>query len=236
MDEHIGMFFDPERRANHHRVYSVSEYTPSLAVVNSWLGRVSGLGVKISPGVDLVELADFNAEVEFISLNGELKEAVLWFGSLKSTSRRATILPGGYTLTVDHQDKLLLSEPRAYLYEPDPAILRAGFVEMLGTRLDAFQLDPQIAYLTGDHLHESPFARVWPVEDWMPFQLKRLRAYLRERGIGKVTVKKRGSPLQPEELIRDLRLDGNEEKTLFLTQLQDRPIVVICGDEIKNVV
>jgi hypothetical protein len=98
----------------------------------------------------------------------------------------------------------------------------------LGIELQAAQLDPDIAYLTADHETPTPFARVWAVEDWLPFNLKRLRAALRERGVGHVVVKKRGSPLQPETLIRELRLSGDKERVVFLTHLRGRPIVVIC--------
>jgi hypothetical protein len=67
----------------------------------------------------------------------------------------------------------------------------------------------------------------------MPFNLKQLRAALRQRDIGKITVKKRGSPIQPEELIKLLRIGGKQkdsraERILALTQLRGRPIVVIC--------
>jgi hypothetical protein len=63
--------------------------------------------------------------------------------------------------------------------------------------------------------------------------VKRLRLALRERNVGRVTVKKRGSPLQPEELIRLLRLKQEDdpsqaERVVFLTHLCGRPIVVIC--------
>jgi hypothetical protein len=76
---------------------------------------------------------------------------------------------------------------------------------------------------------ETPFARSWEVEDWFPFGLKRLRAYLRSHGIGRVVVKKRGSPLEPDILIQNLRLEGEEEKTVFLTQWKEKPIVIITG-------
>ena len=121
-----------------------------------------------------------------------------------------------------------ISEPQAYLYEPDPSILRAGMVTNLGEQLDAFQLDVDIAYLTSGKLTPTPFARAWAVEDWFPFGLKRLRAYLRQRRVGQVVVKKRGSPLQPEALIHDLRLAGDQERVVFLTHLRGRPIVIIC--------
>ncbi|MCK5428558.1 MAG: hypothetical protein KAI94_03755, partial [Anaerolineales bacterium] len=139
-------------------------------------------------------------------------------------------LPGPDTLLPAPEAPLSVSEPRAYLYEPDPAVLRARLVRTLAVELGASQLDPDIAYLTGDTLKPTPFARVWAVEDWFPFGLKRLRAYLRERGVGRVTVKKRGSPLQPEALIRDLRLKGEAEKVIFLSHLRGRPIVIIGVD------
>lgn len=222
------LFFDPARRADGRRLRSVQCYHPPLQVVKTWLGRYPALGVKISPGVNLHELEGYQAELEFISLAGDLKEAVLWFGPLKTASRRATILPGAHSLTAEFDEALPLGEPRAYLYEPDAAVLRAGLVRQLGAMLKAVQLDADIAYLTCDSLNFTPFARVWQVTDWFPFNLKKLRAYLRERGIGKVTVKKRGSPLQPEALIRQLRLRGEEERVIFLTHLRGEPIVIIA--------
>jgi hypothetical protein len=179
--------------------------------------------------VQLAELTPFDAEVEFISLKGELKEAVLWFGPLRSATRRATILPGTYTMADGGGfGSLPLSEPQGYLYEPDPAVIRAGLVADLGATLNAAQLDPDIAYLTGDDLVATPFARVWKIEDWFPFGVKPLRSYLRERGVGRVVVKKRGSPIQPEELLRKLKLSGEVERIVFLTHLQGRPVVVVC--------
>lgn len=239
-------FFDPGRRKDHRRVFSVADYSPPLSAIENWLPVCPALSVKISPGVDLDEIQGYDAEVEFISLSGELKEAVLWFGPLKTAVRRATVLPGGHTFPLPQElisqggagqgakDRLLpLSEPRGYLYEPDPSILRAGLVGPLGLGLEAAQLDPDIAYLTSDRLVETPFARSFRVESWMPFQLKRLRAELRARGVDRVVVKKRGSPISPEELIRKLRLPGRGQATgveriLFLTHLRGQPIVVLC--------
>jgi SAM-dependent methyltransferase len=231
-----GLFFDPARRADGRRTFSVRSYRPPLPVIQGWLLRHPALGVKLSPGVKLAELTGYQAELEFISVRGQLKEAVLWFGPLAKVPRRATLLPGPHHIDGEGslgefqkwpRGELPLAEPGKYLYEPDPAVIRAGLVGALGRQLDAAQLDPDIAYLTADQWRETPFARAWPVEDWLPFNLKRLRAYLRARGIGRLVVKKRGSPLQPEELIRRLRLQGERECVIFLTQLQGKPIVVI---------
>jgi SAM-dependent methyltransferase len=231
----LGLFFDPARRRDGSRIYSIHDYQPPLEILEKWLPQYPTIGVKISPGVNLDEVRGFKAEVEFVSLRGELKEALLWFGSLKTTQRRATVLPGPYTLEEDFvyskeedRERLPLVEPCKYLYEPDPSILRSKLVSKLGEIIGAAQLDHDIAYLTADSFVETPSARCWEVEDWFPFGLKRLRTYLRERGVGKVVVKKRGSPLQPEALIRDLRLKGEKERVIFLTHLRGKPIVVIC--------
>jgi len=226
--DNAALFFDPARRAAGRRLHSVRAYQPPLELVKTWLADYPALGVKISPAVDLAELAPYAAEVEFISLDGELKEAVLWFGPLHSAVRRATLLPGEHTLAAAPAPALPLRQPGAYLYEPDPAVLRAGLVANLGEQIGAAQLDADIAYLTADSRVVTPFARLWQVEDWFPFSLKRLRATLRQRGVGQVTVKKRGSPLQPEALIRDLRLSGSAERVIFLTHLRGVPIVVIA--------
>jgi len=225
-------FFDPARRIDGRRKFSVREYQPPLATVNEWLPRLPAGGVKISPGVDLDELAGYDGEVEFISERGELKECALWFGAFKSAPRRATVLNAGgvHSLLPNPAAAAKLEPPGPpldYLYEPDPAILRAGLVTTLAAQLDARQLDPDIAYLTAATARPTPYARAFAIEAALPFQLKRLREALRARRVGRVTVKKRGSPLEPEALIRQLRLDGPEERIVFLTHVQGKPWALI---------
>ncbi|NJL93087.1 MAG: hypothetical protein HC915_04860 [Anaerolineae bacterium] len=63
---------------------------------------------------------------------------------------------------------------------------------------------------------------------WLPFNLKKLRALLREQDIGQVTVKKRGSPLTPEQLQGQLRLKGGgAHATLILTRLAGQHVALI---------
>jgi hypothetical protein len=230
-----GVFFDPARRTEGKRVHSVQKYLPPLEIIRGWLDGFPAVGVKVSPAVDLAELRNYDAEVEFISLRGALKEAVLWFGPLKTAVRRATLLPGAFTLEGFALAPLSIREPGEFIYEPDPAVLRAGLVAALGIQLGAEQLDPDIAYLTSDELISTPFARVWRVVDWFPFGIKRLRTYLKSRGIGRVVVKKRGSPLEPDELIKKLKLSGRGEAWIFLTHLRGKPVVLVASEEINQI-
>jgi hypothetical protein len=148
--------------------------------------------------------------------------------------RQATLLPSGATLSDAQKTSapVPLRRPQAFLYEPDGAVIRAHLVETLAQRLRAAKIDEDIAYLTSEEVVQTPFARCFAIEEALPFQLKRLRKTLRQGGIGRVTVKIRGSPIAPAELQRRLRLDGEQEAIVFLTHVQGEPYALI-GREIK---
>lgn len=238
------LFCDPGRRSGGRRSFTLSGYQPSLAQVLGWRTQppqIAHMGIKLAAGVDLeavAALAPQPHEIEFVALDGELKEAVLWCGELAQTRRRATLLhrtdPDSFqvtthTLTPDTPRPLpATAEPAALLYEPDPAVIRAGLVAELAVRLHATLLDPQIAYLTAPHATPTPFARAWRILEWLPFQLKQVRARLRALDAGAVTVKKRGSPLDTDALARQLSGSGSHPLVLVLTRLHNRPIVLIC--------
>lgn len=225
------VFFDPARRDSAgSRFHDVERYEPPLATVRRW--RVPHVIAKLSPGVDKAQLAPYSGQVEFISVNGALKEAVLWLG-FDVQRPAATLLlaeDAHHWHTPPHPAETRLSAPRSWLLEPDPALLRAGLVAEAASVWDAYQLDAQIAYLTADAPPSTPWAREWRVLDWMPFNLKRLRAYLRQHNVGAVTVKKRGAAVTPEELIAQLRLSGSETRTLVLTRCANQPVVLVCVD------
>jgi SAM-dependent methyltransferase len=231
-------FFDPARRDEFgRRLHSVHAYRPPLALAERWLDRVPHGAVKVSPAIDYAEVPAA-AELEFVSVAGEVKEGILWFGDLQTdVRRRATLLPGGHTLiSAEAGEPVPILSPQQYLYEPDGAVIRAHLVQALGRRLGAGQIDADIAYLTSDKRRQTPFARRYRLDDYFPFQLKRLRHYLRQRGITQVTVKKRGSPLDPQWLERQLRLGtiGGEAAVhciIFLTQIGGEAAVLIGVDD-----
>ena len=230
------VFFDPGRRAAGKRIFKVRDYQPPLATVRGW---TQGVVVKASPGVDLSEVAEFGFDqIEFISLEGDLKECDLHRSGGEYSPQPAhiaTLIDRAGTIRQMHrafdaaEPQIGVSAPGEFLYEPDPAVIRAGLVQDFGAQIGAALLDPTIAYLTSAHAKETPFARRWQAEAWMPFNLKKLREALRERGVGRVTVKKRGSPLTPEELITKLRLPGGgEERIIVLTRAAGQPVIGIC--------
>lgn len=225
------LFFDPSRRSGGKRLFHLERYRPPFSTVASWTREdpERPMAIKVSPGVDRKELAPYDCELEFISWRGELKEACVWFGPFRSAQRRATLLPGGLTLADDPTcPPPAVRDPGAVLFEPDPAVLRAGLVAELAQSLQAWQIDRDIAYLSSPRPVATPLAQEFEVQEVLPFGLKSLRQWLRANGVGNVVVKKRGSPIDPQTLIRQLRLEGPGWRVLFLTKARGRPVVLVA--------
>ncbi len=226
---HACVFYDPSRRDSQgQRIGHVERYLPPLSLVRRW--RARELVVKLSPAVDRGQLAGYPGQLEFVSLEGRLSEALLWLhrpaGPPIATRLDAA---GAHRLTAPGGAVAPIGPPKGWLLEPDPAILRAGLTHDLALDLSASLLDERIAYMTLERPAATPWGRQWQILDWMPFQLKRLRRYLAERGVGEITVKKRGFPMTPEQLIQRLRLKrGGESRVLVMTRHGGRAIAIIC--------
>ncbi len=221
------VFFDPARRSGEHRRFNPDDYSPPLRTIERWLPQVAGLGAKVAPGIDYDALP-WQCEVEVVSVGGEVKEAVLWFGQLQQGSRTATVLPAAAILRFADVAAVAVIQPLRYLYEPDGAVIRAHLVQQLAHLLDAAQIDLQIAFLTSDNLRITPFARAFEVIETVPWNLKQLRSRLRQMDVGHVVVKKRGSPIDPQWLEKQLRPVGEDTITVILTQVLGRPVAILC--------
>ncbi len=231
-------FADPARRTEERRVFSLHEIIPPISAVLATQQTLPHMGVKVMPGVPDNEIPP-TAEAEWISEGGICKEGVLWFGGLRQgVARTATIVEGERLFTVTSSDPappLAVTPPRAYLYEPDPAVIRATLVAQVALPMGASQLDPQIAYLTGDMPALTPFLRGWPVLLHAPFNLKTLNRMIREMDGNVVAVKKRGSPIEPEPFRKRLKSNPKGRPlTVFLTRHQNEPYMIVCGEEIRE--
>ena len=217
-------FTDPARRSRHRRITDPRECSPGWDVVTGWLdGAVrGGTVVKTTPAIAHA-LVPGGVEAEWVSDAGDLVEAALWGPPLAQARRRATLLPSGATLT-DRDDPgpaaAHVGVPGAYLFEPDDAVVRAGLVTAVAAQIGGWLVDPHIAYLAGDQAVATPFARAYRLVEEVPYHRKALRAALRARDIGSLTIKKRGVDVVPEQLRARLGLRGSTPATVVLTRVR----------------
>ena len=219
----FGMVFaDPARRTSRGRVFDVDGWSPPWPFVLSLLEHPSC--VKVAPGIPHRLLPE-GIEAEWVSDQGEVKEAALWSPQLATVRRRATVIrPGGLATLTDEDDSTTTVRPVGrLLYEPDGAVIRAGLVGAVAAGVAGGLVDEHIAYVTSDDAYSTPYARGYEVLEELPFREKALRAALRERDVGRLTIKKRGVDVVPEQLRKRLAqggaLSGSGDATVVLTRV-----------------
>lgn len=221
------VFVDPARRGGRGRIFDPEAYSPPLSWAIATALKAPLAALKIAPGIPH-EAVPAEAEAEWISDAGDVKEAVLWFGTEPGLVR-ATLLPGPRELRGRGLPDPAVRAVGRYLYEPDGAVIRAHLVAEVAEQVDGGLVDETIAYITADELRPTPYAAAYEITDRLPFNVKKLKALLRERGVGVLTVKKRGSAVEPEELRKKAlpKSHGPHSATVFLTRVAGAPTMLL---------
>ena len=151
----------------------------------------------------------FDGEVEVTSLAGSVREACLWSPGFRmpacadarpcSTPPNRSPTPSATTAG--------WPRPGRWIVDPDGAVVRAGLVRHYAARHGLWQLDPDIAYLSGDRLPDG--VRGFEVLEQLPFSERHLRQALSARGVGAVEILVRGVDVDPDALRPRLRLRGS---------------------------
>src|SRR5215472_14051620 len=209
------VFIDPARRAGGRRLRT-GDSEPPLDWCLALAGQVPRVGIKAAPGLPH-EAVPPGWELEFIAIGRDLKEAVAWSPALATAATRATVLPGGHTLTPGPGRPVPVRPPGGFLLDPNPAVTRAGLVEDLARSAGAWKIDDKIAFLSADAPVRTPFARTLP-------------ARLRALDIGAADIRRRGLAGDVDSLRRRLRLSGSRRATVVMTRVRDRPWGLVCVD------
>jgi hypothetical protein len=230
---------DPDRRPEGRRTTKVEWQDPGIEVLESLMAANSKAVIKLAPGAKLPEHWEQEAELEWISRGRQCRQLVAWFGYLAEFpgKRRATVLtgnPGEPPRVAGGCIGVPLECPIAerigkYVYEPDAAVLAANLEGWLAKLHSLEAIAAGVAYLTADHgfLGLSDVSS-FEVLETLPYDVKRLKAWLKQRGIGRLEVKKRGVTLDPESVRRDLRNDGSESATLLLAKISGQVTAIVA--------
>lgn len=238
----VGVWLDPARRtpgrtdASGHtrRVFGLDGISPRWELVQHLARSVPGAGAKLSPAL-AHRAVPAGCEAQWTSYQGEVLECVLWWGELVRTPGRTALVlsSGGRGVSVRQTGDELSGPPAGidalaeWLYEPDRAVIRAGLTGTLAAETGGVELDGGVGYVSSGQMVDVPYAHRYRVLDAMPYNIKSLRSYLRDRGLGALTIKKRGVAIDPDQLRRQLRPSGTGAGTIVLTRVAGRPVVLV---------
>ncbi len=233
-----GIFIDPARRdlndaktTINKRKYDINDFSPSFEFVLE-VAKLKPTIVKLGPGMDHKDIPD-DAEAVWVSDDGDLVELTLYFGILRrpEVKRSALLLTPTGTHEITSAASERLDAPMGglgkYIYEPDAAIIRSHLVGDLAIDLGLSIFSNEIAYLSGDKELTSPWLKGYEVIENLVFDRKKLKAYLREKKIGTLEIKKRGADITPEQLRRELDPKGPESATLIVTRVDGAHRVLV---------
>jgi hypothetical protein len=110
-------------------------------------GVAGGMCFEIPPYISL-DKVDFNCEYEYLSIDGRVNRLNIYTGDLVLTERSAVVLPEGNVLKgvfsiIKEMKESQLSSGN-FIYEVDPAVVRAGLEGPLSEELD---VDPDFIHL-----------------------------------------------------------------------------------------
>lgn len=226
---HRYVHVDPDRRQGQRRASRIEDYEPPLEFLQELTQRARGGAIKLSPASNFGGKFT-NCEIELISLDGECKEATVWFGDLATEyDWRATILPGGYTLSANpHEYYPHVTKLQEYIYDPDPAIVRSGLLDALVDQFGFSRIDDAEEYLTSSTLIESPATAAFEVLANLANNPREIRKYFREHPVGEVEIKCRHVPVNADQLRKKLPLAGEGRTTLFIAREGGRTRAIIA--------
>ena len=248
-----GVWLDPARRVTStsgtRRIWDPEAFSPPLSFVEELAASGRAVGVKMGPGMPH-DSVPAGCEAQWVSVAGDVTEVALWFNAVRRPGvRRAALVLGtlGAAELTSGEDfgagpTAPVGPVEGYLYEPDGAVIRAGLVADIALELGGHLVDEHIAYICAPELLDTPFARAYKVLDVMPYNVKALKAWVKQEGISVLDIKKRGTAVTPEELRKQLLsggkgggkgkgpagTKGGKTATLVLTRIgEDRVAIVV---------
>jgi hypothetical protein len=224
---------DPDRRASGQRTSRIELGEPGVDKIDELRASCGSAAIKLAPAAEVPEhWAD--CEREWIETRGECRQQVAWFGTLAEA-------PGQHMATlIDAHGEACsfsgaadvpmhsLDQASTFIFDPSPSLVAAQLVGALAAALDLQALSSQSLYLTGQSELFHPHLQAFAVEEVLPLDVRKLRAYLQARRVGRVEIKKRGVDIAPEALRPQLALAGDKAATLILARMGGQSRAIVC--------
>jgi SAM-dependent methyltransferase len=226
---------DPDRRAAGGRTTHVALHEPDDQTIDALARQNPHVAIKLAPASDPPDEWAAEGELEWISRGGECRQLVVWRGELAQSpgKRRATVLPrGGFEPLVSvvgtPEEIPWVDQVDRYCYEADAALLAADLVGAAANPLRLARFASTHAWLTGSEPVEHPALVGYEVLEVLPLKVKRIAEVLRGLGMGLLAIKHRAVTLDPADLMRQLRVPGDNQGVVMVTRRGEQRIALVC--------
>lgn len=241
------VYCDPARRVADGKgkarkgLYSLHDCSPDIVDLLPALRKKSGKAlIKTSPMLDISRAVEELACVEavyVIEYEKDCKECLyvldLKKGPVKMSVHAVSLNAQGQAVhdfsfdpEEEKQRDCPYAEPRKYLYEPGPALQKAGCSAMLALHYNLEKLHPNTQLYTSDIMHSKFPGRVFEIQDCIKPQKKDLKAVWPDL---KANISVRNFPIRAEDLQKKLGTSPHSDRTIFACTLYSHhKVLLLC--------
>ena len=225
------IFVDPARREEGRRTIALEAASPDVVASHDLLLRhAQRVCIKASPALEisgLKKLLPALHSIVVVSVDRECKEILLLleraYPACGPVQVKAVCLSAEWEEITEvagagEAPRVVGRAVKEYLYEPDPAIIKARLSAVLARDSGLQFVNKSVDYLTADRKTESFPGRSFRVVECVPYKPKSFRAFLERHAIAGASIQRRDFPLSAEELRKKYRLLESERAFLFFTR------------------
>ncbi len=242
-------YIDPARRGEgNKRVFALSDCEPDLpALLPQLWQKAPRVIAKISPMADIrqtLALLPGTTAIHVVSVRNECKELLFVLErdaveNKQETSATEPLIycvnlapdkpaptPFTFTLADEQQAEVhLASQVKAYLYEPNASILKAGAFKQLAISYNLDKLASSSHLYTADEYREDFPGRTFRIAEVLPFTNRLCKELAKACPQANITV--RNFPLSVDELRRRTHITDGGDTYLFASTLANGDKVIL---------
>ena len=232
------IFSDPARPLAEKKRTLENLQPPISELIRLYSGVTTKLAFHAPPQMP-PERIGLDCEYEYMSISGQLNRLTLYFGDLKQCDRSAFVLPADAYLCSSDAPEIETRNIEEYVYEPEPAVLKAGLLgELAGAISDAdesvyfYNGNKKRTLLTSKNPIDSPFFKDrYRVLDKTKQDIPQIKAVLTAANAGKVVLRYEVPPDEYWNVRNELENGLEGHKNLHLFGFGDE--VLVC-EKIKG--
>ncbi len=236
------IYIDPSRRDSNRRSVDLEYCAPNVYDnMELFFEKSENVMIKTAPAYDLTEAVrrfPNLLEIHVISVDGECKEVLLLLNrdrtnvspkvfsvDLNSKNDKRFILSGIFSIDSVRE----ITEIKLYFYEPDCSIIKSNLTPLLAKKYNLSFINKLTPYLTNSELIKDFPGRCFRKLDFMVFNEKLIKRYLKENKIAKANVSKRDFRLSVDEIRAKFKIkDGGEYYLFFTRNISGKSIMIVC--------
>lgn len=248
LPERFHLHVDPDRRASGHRTVQPEHMAPTWSSLSPMIAKSESCSLKLAPGLKFPNHLDWGpagppSVLRWISRLGAVRQQ-RWYWRVERWPENAIVASclnrqGDWHHEIFATDQLATHggsiDPNSnlknvFVADQDPVLRAANVVSQFASRIDASLLGGESGYYLADQPHPHPMLSWFKIDDVLPFDRKKLRAYARVRKAKNWELKSRGVEIDLEKTAKELETNqsSGERVTILFTRHGTKHLAIVA--------